>query len=83
MEVSARIVTLDLAETFVISRGARDTEDVVEVTLTSSGGSLQVARVAPFRVTVTATSGTPLHATTSSSRAPFADVIEPPMTCAA
>jgi L-alanine-DL-glutamate epimerase-like enolase superfamily enzyme len=37
VEVAARIVTLELAETFVISRGARDTEDVVEVTLTSSG----------------------------------------------
>ena len=37
MDVSARIVTLELAETFVISRSARDTEDVVEVTLTSSG----------------------------------------------
>ena len=37
MEVAARIVTLELAETFVISRGARDTEDVVEVTLTHSG----------------------------------------------
>jgi L-Ala-D/L-Glu epimerase / N-acetyl-D-glutamate racemase len=37
MDVSARIVTLDLAETFVIARSARDTEDVVEVTLTSSG----------------------------------------------
>jgi L-alanine-DL-glutamate epimerase-like enolase superfamily enzyme len=37
MEVSARIVTLDLAETFVISRSARDSEQVVEVTLTCSG----------------------------------------------
>jgi L-alanine-DL-glutamate epimerase-like enolase superfamily enzyme len=37
VDVAARIVTLELAETFVISRGARDTEDVVEVTLTSSG----------------------------------------------
>jgi L-alanine-DL-glutamate epimerase-like enolase superfamily enzyme len=37
MEVSARIVTLDLAETFVIARSARDAEDVVEVTLTCSG----------------------------------------------
>jgi L-alanine-DL-glutamate epimerase-like enolase superfamily enzyme len=37
MDVSARIVTLDLAETFVIARSARDTEDVVEVTLTCSG----------------------------------------------
>jgi L-alanine-DL-glutamate epimerase-like enolase superfamily enzyme len=37
MDVSARIVTLELAETFVISRSARDTEDVVHVELTSSG----------------------------------------------
>jgi L-alanine-DL-glutamate epimerase-like enolase superfamily enzyme len=37
MDVSARIVTLQLAETFVISRSARDTEDVVEVELTHSG----------------------------------------------
>ena len=37
MNATARIVTLDLAETFVISRSARDTEDVVEVTLTCSG----------------------------------------------
>ena len=37
MEVAARIVTLELAETFVISRGARDSEDVVEVSVTSSG----------------------------------------------
>jgi len=37
MDVAARIVTLELAETFVISRGASDTEDVVEVTLTHSG----------------------------------------------
>jgi L-alanine-DL-glutamate epimerase-like enolase superfamily enzyme len=37
MDVAARIVTLELAETFVISRGARDTDDVVEVTLTCSG----------------------------------------------
>jgi len=37
MDVTARIVTLELAETFVIARSARDTEDVVEVTLTSSG----------------------------------------------
>jgi L-Ala-D/L-Glu epimerase len=37
MDVAARIVTLDLAETFVISRSARDSEDVVEVTLTHSG----------------------------------------------
>jgi len=37
MEVEARIVTLELAETFVISRGARDAEDVVEVRVTHSG----------------------------------------------
>ncbi len=37
MQVDARIVTLELAETFVIAREARDTEDVVEVSLTSSG----------------------------------------------
>ncbi|MGZ8715917.1 MAG: dipeptide epimerase [Gaiellaceae bacterium] len=37
MDVAARMVTLELAETFVISREARDTEDVVEVTLTCSG----------------------------------------------
>ena len=37
MEVRARIVTLDLAETFVISRSSRNAEDVVEVELTHSG----------------------------------------------
>ncbi len=37
MEVSARIVTLELAETFVIARSASDTEDVVQVELTHSG----------------------------------------------
>ena len=37
MEVEARIVTLELAETFVISRSARDAEDVVEVRVTHSG----------------------------------------------
>jgi L-alanine-DL-glutamate epimerase-like enolase superfamily enzyme len=37
MDVDARIVTLALAERFVISRGARDSEDVVEVKLTHSG----------------------------------------------
>jgi L-alanine-DL-glutamate epimerase-like enolase superfamily enzyme len=37
MDVDARIVTLELAETFVISRSARDSEDVVEVKLTHSG----------------------------------------------
>jgi len=39
MDVGARIVTLELAETFVISRSARDSEDVVEVKLTHSGVS--------------------------------------------
>ncbi|HJQ49584.1 MAG TPA: dipeptide epimerase [Gaiellaceae bacterium] len=39
MEVSARIVTLELAETFVISRSAVDTEDVVIVELRHSGVS--------------------------------------------
>ncbi|HET7566775.1 MAG TPA: dipeptide epimerase, partial [Gaiellaceae bacterium] len=39
MEVSARIETLELAETFVISRGARDTEDVVFVEIRHSGVS--------------------------------------------
>ena len=37
MEVTARIVTLELAETFVISRRASDTEEVVQVELTHSG----------------------------------------------
>src|SRR5438445_2882177 len=37
MDVDARIVTLELAETFVISRSARDAEQVVQLTLTSSG----------------------------------------------
>ena len=37
MQVAARIVTLELAETFVISRSARDSEDVVHVELTCSG----------------------------------------------
>jgi len=37
MDVDARIVTLELAETFVISRSARDAEDVVEVRITHSG----------------------------------------------
>ena len=39
MDVSARIVTLELAETFVISRSARDTEEVVVVELRHSGVS--------------------------------------------
>src|SRR3954454_1693715 len=37
MQDAARILTLELAETFVISRGARDEEQVVEVELRSSG----------------------------------------------
>src|SRR4051812_21661332 len=37
MEVSSRIVTLQLAETFVISRSARDEESVVEVEVRCSG----------------------------------------------
>jgi L-alanine-DL-glutamate epimerase-like enolase superfamily enzyme len=37
VEVAARIVTLELAETFVIARGASDTEEVVQVELTLSG----------------------------------------------
>ena len=39
MEVSARIVTLELAETFVISRSARDSEDAVVVEIRHSGVS--------------------------------------------
>ena len=37
MDLDARIVTLELAETFVISRSARDAEDVVQVRLSHSG----------------------------------------------
>jgi L-alanine-DL-glutamate epimerase-like enolase superfamily enzyme len=37
VDAAARIVTLELAETFVIARESRDTEDVVEVALTYSG----------------------------------------------
>src|SRR3954468_16330159 len=37
MQVAARIVTLELAETFVIARSARDEEQVVQVELTCSG----------------------------------------------
>jgi L-Ala-D/L-Glu epimerase len=37
VEVSARILTLELAETFVISRSARDSEDVLVVELRHSG----------------------------------------------
>src|SRR6266568_9194580 len=39
VEVSARIVTLELAETFVISRDASDTADVLVVELRHSGVS--------------------------------------------
>ena len=39
MDVTARIVTLELAETFVISRSARDSEDVVVVEVRHSGVS--------------------------------------------
>jgi L-alanine-DL-glutamate epimerase-like enolase superfamily enzyme len=39
VDVSARIVTLELAETFVISRSAHDTEEVVVVELRHSGVS--------------------------------------------
>ena len=37
MQAEARILTLELAETFVISRSARDEEQVVQLTLTCSG----------------------------------------------
>jgi L-alanine-DL-glutamate epimerase-like enolase superfamily enzyme len=37
VDVEARIVTLELAETFVISRSASDTEDVVHVTVAFDG----------------------------------------------
>jgi L-Ala-D/L-Glu epimerase len=37
VELSARIETLELAETFVIARSARDAEDVVQVELLHSG----------------------------------------------
>jgi L-Ala-D/L-Glu epimerase / N-acetyl-D-glutamate racemase len=37
VQVEARIVTLELAETFVISRGASNAEEVVQVALTLSG----------------------------------------------
>jgi L-alanine-DL-glutamate epimerase-like enolase superfamily enzyme len=37
MQVEAHIATLELAQTFVISRSARDAEDVVQVAVTSSG----------------------------------------------
>ena len=37
MQAEARILTLELAETFVISRSARDEEQVVQLTLSCSG----------------------------------------------
>jgi L-Ala-D/L-Glu epimerase len=37
VQLDAKIATLELAQTFVISRSARDAEDVVQVTLTCSG----------------------------------------------
>jgi L-alanine-DL-glutamate epimerase-like enolase superfamily enzyme len=37
VHAEARITTLELAETFVISRSSRDEEDVVQLTLTCSG----------------------------------------------
>jgi L-Ala-D/L-Glu epimerase / N-acetyl-D-glutamate racemase len=37
VQVDAKIATLELAETFVISRSARDAEDVVQITVTCSG----------------------------------------------
>ncbi len=39
MELSARIVSLELAETFTISRGSQDTADVVEVEIRHDGVS--------------------------------------------
>jgi L-alanine-DL-glutamate epimerase-like enolase superfamily enzyme len=39
MQVTARIATLELAETFVISRGSEDTADVVQVELRHDGAS--------------------------------------------
>jgi L-alanine-DL-glutamate epimerase-like enolase superfamily enzyme len=54
MQVGARIVTLELAETFVISRGARDREDVLELTLTCSGvhGHGEAAPIARYEESV-------------------------------
>ena len=37
MQVEAHVATLELAQTFVISRSARDSEDVVQVVVTCSG----------------------------------------------
>src|SRR6478672_9657785 len=39
MELSARIVTLELAETFTIARGSQDTAEVVEVEIRHEGVS--------------------------------------------
>jgi L-alanine-DL-glutamate epimerase-like enolase superfamily enzyme len=47
VQVDARIVTLELAETFVISRGAHDTQDVVQVELTYAG-TTGVGEAAPI-----------------------------------
>jgi L-alanine-DL-glutamate epimerase-like enolase superfamily enzyme len=47
VQVAARIVTLELAETFVISRGAHDTQDVVQVELTHAG-TTGVGEAAPI-----------------------------------
>jgi L-alanine-DL-glutamate epimerase-like enolase superfamily enzyme len=54
MQVGARIVTLELAETFVISRGARDREDVLELTVTCSGvhGHGEAAPIARYEESV-------------------------------
>jgi L-alanine-DL-glutamate epimerase-like enolase superfamily enzyme len=54
MQVGARIVTLELAETFVISRSARDREDVLELTVTCSGvhGHGEAAPIARYEESV-------------------------------
>src|SRR5437763_6029604 len=39
MELSARLATLELAETFTIARGSQDTADVVEVEIRHEGVS--------------------------------------------
>jgi L-Ala-D/L-Glu epimerase len=51
MRVSARIVTLELAETFVISRESQDTADVVQVELEHKGhvGYGEAAPIARYR----------------------------------
>ena len=46
MQLSARIVTLDLVERFVISRGAQETADVVHVQL-EHGGEIGYGEAAP------------------------------------